>query len=107
MGTNYYAKVDVCKTCGRAKEEIHIGKLSWGWDFDFAYDTAPSYEEMVKFVTKYKKSLYNEYGDKILLKHMIECFNTRKGAGKKLLKPEDIKYFQYIDGYRFMKGEFS
>ena len=27
MGTNYYARSEICKECGHAKKEIHIGKF--------------------------------------------------------------------------------
>lgn len=34
MGTNYYAHLDACPTCGKG-EELHIGKSSAGWRFSF------------------------------------------------------------------------
>jgi len=34
MGTNYYAKFNECKHCGRYNQ-IHIGKMSMGWEFSF------------------------------------------------------------------------
>ena len=35
MGTNYYARLDVCEHCGRSEEDIHLGKSSVGWKFGF------------------------------------------------------------------------
>lgn len=33
MGTNYYLLKNVCPTCGRPEERLHIGKSSVGWAF--------------------------------------------------------------------------
>lgn len=35
MGTNYYANFNVCKTCNKPDERVHIGKSSFGWPFCF------------------------------------------------------------------------
>ena len=32
MGTNYYARLNACVSCGRS-DELHIGKSSAGWCF--------------------------------------------------------------------------
>jgi len=33
MGTNYYLHENVCESCGRSDEPLHIGKSSAGWVF--------------------------------------------------------------------------
>jgi len=33
MGTNIYAWINPCKTCGMPQKSINIGKLSHGWRF--------------------------------------------------------------------------
>jgi len=35
MGTNYYLRTPICPTCGHEEPDIHIGKLSAGWEFQF------------------------------------------------------------------------
>lgn len=38
MGTNYYWHHDICGSCGRSDDPIHIGKSSAGWCFALHVD---------------------------------------------------------------------
>lgn len=44
MGTNYYLHRNVCVTCGRGEDRLHIGKRSAGWQFLF-HGLRPGYHE--------------------------------------------------------------
>jgi len=79
IGTNYYARTDSCKTCNRQKEEIHIGKSSYGWTFSFhATDEIRSYQEWLKFLERYDVKIYDEYDEEISLKRFKEIIESKK-----------------------------
>jgi len=68
MGTNYYARYELCSHCNRY-EEIHIGKSSMNFKFMFhATDEIKSYEDWIKFLSRKKTKIFDEYGNKISLK---------------------------------------
>jgi hypothetical protein len=71
MGTNYYARFNKCQECGR-RDELHIGKQSWGWRFcfhfiDFQFETG---KDWLKFLESLDVDIYNEYDELI----DYECF---------------------------------
>lgn len=116
MGTNYYAKENECKCCGRY-DEVHVGKQSYGWAFIFA-NKFPSKQEWVEYLSD--KPIINEYGEAIHLFKLLDSIEDTKNKlnYKTYLAKEDRKYaeykdnpddFEYLDdeGYRIGKREFS
>ena len=65
MGTNYYARYNICKHCNRF-DEIHIGKSSAGWQFSFhATHEIRSYKDWLNFFKKHKVVIYD--GKKVVV----------------------------------------
>ncbi len=86
MGTNYYLHGNVCESCGRGDEPLHIGKSSCGWHF--ALHVIP--EENIKDLEDWSKRwceddvvIRNEYGDVIEPIDMLDIISQRKWNGKK------------------------
>jgi hypothetical protein len=80
MGTNYYLNIDPCPTCGRAKEELHIGKSSGGWCF--ALHVYPNLEinnlaDWQRRWSKENTQIRNEYGDITTKDEMLDIITQR------------------------------
>jgi len=103
MGTNYYVDLEVCPTCKRPKETVHIGKSSYGWKFHFQGGT--EYFNNVKELRKFLKGkeIYDEYGRKISYEKFWEMVEEKQ----KMEEPDDIYYRTDEDGYKFFDKDFS
>jgi len=67
MGTNYNAIYDKCGRCGRS-EQIHIGKLSGGWEFMFRAHCEPQLESVAdrrRWLKESGAEVRSEYGDSL------------------------------------------
>lgn len=116
MGTNYYARLNICLKCQRASEEIHLGKSSHGWQFSFQYNEGKYYKnvpEMKKWLKD--KYIYNEYDELISHKDfwkMVKLKQTKKNLNHaKWMRdnsPNRSREEDFIiDGYSFSDVEFS
>jgi hypothetical protein len=68
MGTNYYAHLDVCKTCGSSEEVVHLGKSSAGWRFLFNFHAGryyKDYPELLNFLDSEVDIIKTEYGEEV------------------------------------------
>lgn len=104
MGTNYYAKINICPTCRKPEEEIHLGKSSFGWQFSFQYNDGKFYkniEEMKKWL--FDKVIENEYGEIVLHNDFWKMVKEKQ----KTIDPEKLSDEIIIDGYKFFNREFS
>lgn len=104
MGTNYYTKINICPTCKRAEEEVHLGKSSFGWKFLFQYNGGKFYKnvhEMKKWLSN--KVIKNEYGEIVPCNEFWKMVKEKQ----KTTDPEEIKEYLIIDGYKFFDREFS
>jgi hypothetical protein len=122
MGTNYYAKIDACPTCGHGKE-IHIGKSSFGWTFSFhAVDEwklpemecgIRSYKEWLEFLSKPNVKIFDEYGVEKSLKEFKDLVESKRKEKMnhtiycKREYPKDDRNFLDSEGHSFSNGEFS
>jgi len=86
MGTNYYARYNMCKCCGRY-ELIHIGKSSIGWEFSFhgyGNDYEPfiikSFKDWIKIIKEKEMDIVDEYDDVISLNELIDLVKSKKGG---------------------------
>lgn len=83
MGTNYYAHLDACPTCGKG-EEMHIGKSSGGWRFMFHIYPERGINSWASWQAKLRLSrapIKDEYGKT----HTLEDFHRlveSKAAGQ-------------------------
>ena len=79
MGTNYYARVEPCKTCGVPKQEIHIGKSSAGWTFTFhATEDIRSYKDWLKFLSSKEIRIFDEYDREVSLKKFKDLVESKR-----------------------------
>lgn len=104
MGTNYYAKINICPTCKKPEEEIHLGKSSAGWQFSFQYNNGRFYKnikEMKKWL--FNKEIENEYGEKVSYNDFWKMVKEKQ----KIIDPEKLNDEIIIDGYKFFNREFS
>lgn len=137
MGTNFYAKVNVCPHCHRPEKTLHIGKRSGGWEFSFRgyicdvleYNEAGriirSCEDWEKFLSEPGIVIEDEYGaeydaetffkEEVLetrrrgaLNHYDYCFNEARKAD--YLPPSNEylnKCWKDEFGWSFSDWEFS
>jgi len=112
MGTNFYARINPCKTCGEAKEVIHIGKSSFGWTFTFhATEEIKSYKQWLEILSSKKVKIFDEYDREISLKNFKELVeDKRKSKYNHAIECKNDEYDKsYLDeeGNSMSKGEFS
>ncbi len=109
MGTNYYAREEICKECGHAKKETHIGKSSWGWTFGFhALDDIRSYKEWLMFLEQKDVKIFDEYNEEISLKDFKELVESKKKEKYNHTKEHpDEEHYLDAEGNSFGTGEFS
>lgn len=104
MGTNYYAKMNICPTCKRPDEEVHIGKSSHGWKFMFQLNGKyyKNITELKQFLSD--KRIEDEYGGTVTIDDfwkMVEEKQKEKGEGG---TDRDLIV---IDGYDFYERDFT
>lgn len=127
MGTNYYVKHKNRKV---RQEDLHIGKRSYGWEFNFQAIEEDDYYNIPKISTKkqwfeylinHKDEIFNEYDENISFREFIEIVETASPGtirkdGHKLLNHYDecIRKDGYCnhsykdeDGYNMSTVEFS
>lgn len=111
MGTNYYAR----KRLGRKPKEfiskstdIHIGKSSCGWRFNFQkYDNyylkLTNFDEYKNLILDKKYVIFNEYGHEVNPKDLLELIEDKQ----KNNNPDNFKSSENVDGYRFNSADFT
>ena len=118
MGTNYYAEVNKCKTCGHAAQRYHIGKASMGWQFSFRgyidheEIKIATLENWREFLLRSDVKIYDEYGSEISCEEMFKIF-TRKGQNHydwiKINQPyylDNKTEWKDPEGYSFSSKDF-
>ena len=114
MGTNYYAEVDLCDSCGRS-DTLHIGKSSGGWKFSFAaYENPPiwSWSEWERFLESKDARIEDEYGNDVSLydlKALVEKKFAESGCQTCWVENHGTtgNNFHDPEGHPFYVGEFS
>jgi len=125
MGTNYYQRTDICKTCNRYKEK-HIGKNSGGWDFHFqGYNGCEDSPKIVSFEDwkrelKADGKIFNEYGIELSFEEfvkLVEDNHNGKFKDRANLNHSDFCkeqcdidmtiYWKDKEGFSFTSQEFS
>lgn len=103
MGTNFYyrKRENCCSHCNRFDEtEIHIGKRSYGVRFTFD-PHFKTYKEWVEFIKDKDGFIFDEYGEEVSAKEMIN--DIFEWSGKTWVDESDG---YYMDGkYMFFKSE--
>lgn len=109
MGTNYYLRVqegDKCKKCGRGEtyKELHIGKSSYGWAFNFDsnHDCYKSFKDWRVALEKHPDHIYTEYDNNVTLYAFYKMIADKKDDTKDEHSDMDS------EGYRISKySDFS
>ena len=86
VGTNYYLKKNPCPHCGRAEEEVHIGKSSGGWCFAlhvYPEDGINDMADWLPLLTSDKNSIRDEYGQDIHSGEMLCIIRERETSEAK------------------------
>jgi hypothetical protein len=105
MGTNYYHRRDVCPTCQRAAEEVHIGKSSMGWTFSFSGTAGYRTWEEWRDVLRSGGEIRDEYGDAVTLAHLERLVEEKRGGKNHAATYGDG--WVDPDGHSFSSREFS
>lgn len=107
MGTNYYALFNICPCCQRPEKEMHIGKRSGGWRFNFYGDEQiRSWEDWQKALAMPQSLIRNEYGEHVTLSELKEIVDsTRKYETELYFKGEPTEWTDE-EGFRFWDREF-
>lgn len=93
MGTNYYLRHKPCPICGSIKNEIHIGKSSCGWQFDFRgykSENIVSYKDWLEEFNNEKKEIVDEYGIIVPLEEFRYC--VERHERKEMLNHSNIAH---------------
>jgi len=120
MGTNYYARLNICPTCGRY-DELHICKISSGWKPLFqAYQLEKdnvkikSFEDLRRFLDNpfVKVKVFDDYDREIKKEEFIK--KLEKAKENRELKShfleaewEWVGVWEDAEGYEFTYREFS
>ena len=120
MGTNYYAYRNVCKYCGRPENVLHIGKNSYGWQFNFkgyndqGIDSAKDWWKILQdaiIKDEYERIIsYDDFRQIVLdarkeqLNHAAECLKENRA----LMGPYVTAggYWLDAEGYSFCEQDF-
>ena len=79
MGTNYYAKINICPCCKKPEETAHLGKSSAGWSFALQYNGGRFYTDFEGMKDWLKgKVIEDEYGGKISKEDFIKMVESKK-----------------------------
>jgi len=124
MGTNYYARYNICPQCGRY-DELHICKVSFGWKPLFqAYQLEEdgveikSFEDLHRFLNNpfVEVKIFDEYGKEIKKENFMK--KLEKTKGNRELKShflganwewvrERVRVWKDAEGYEFTYRDFS
>jgi hypothetical protein len=99
MGTNYYLKSKPCYACGHSKNEKHIGKSSFGWQFHFRgypEDSLVSFDDWMREFADENKVIVDEYGQNVKLQELIDLIESKK---------DGLNHYNVICGHPMTKKE--
>lgn len=98
-------------------DPIHIGKSSIGWKFLFHIvpgyinyingESLDTYGKWVNFLKEYTENdtivIMNEYDEEVSLTDLIELVRRKQLE----INEDNFRYCENIEGYRFVRGDFS
>lgn len=113
MGTNFYARTNICRHCNRY-EETHIGKRSYGHQFLFAgHDHIKSFDDLCNFLCITEAKIFDEENRQISYCDFLRMIKEiENDPNSKKQDPTDFRSCAYdflidSEGYPFLFGEFS
>lgn len=98
-------------------DPIHIGKSSIGWKFLFhsvpryfnyvSGEPLDSYNRWISFLKEYTENdtivIMNEYDEEVSLTDLIELVQRKQLE----INDDNFRYCDNVEGYRFVRGDFS
>jgi len=123
MGTNYYIRYNICNCCKRY-DEIHMGKQSMGWKFNFHVieEQFPinewennakellknniyinvkldSYKKTKNFLLKYSKyvKIFSEYDREILIEDFLKIVESNQ---------HNLSFYNYCVVHNCLQSEY-
>ena len=116
MGTNYY----LVKKQPTVREPVHIGKSSGGWLFLFqnqdqswlddpiVWHTWPQVRERLRQLTKTdpRYVILNEYDEAVSFDDFVKLVEDKQKDPGCYGNPDNFRWSEYVEGYRFADGEF-
>lgn len=105
MGTNYYLESDVCPTCKRHGERLHIGKSSAGWCFSLHVDAQEGITSLADWQARWAKPgvrIVDEYAREITPDQMLATI-TKRGRDR----PREDKPYGYSSWAEFHRRNYS
>ena len=89
MGTNYYLidRSELCPSCGKGEDKIHIGKSSFGWHFSLHVipeKDINNLDDWQKYFDNPKAHIEDEYGKFVTPSEMMEVITNRSHSSKPL-----------------------
>ena len=105
----------------RELNQVHIGKSSAGWLFNFQHQDTEidgvkikwhSYEDVMSFLKEWvsqKKEfvIIDEYNRKVSYTKFKDLVDTKQKDPHNLDNPDNFHYCDNVKGYRFSSGDFS
>ena len=105
----------------RELNQVHIGKSSAGWLFNFQHQDTEidgvkikwhSYEDVMSFLKEWvsqKKEfvIIDEYNRKVSYTEFKDLVDTKQKDPHNLDNPDNFHYCDNVKGYRFSSGDFS
>ena len=105
----------------RELNQVHIGKSSAGWLFNFQHQDTEidgvkikwhSYEDVMSFLKEWvsqKKEfvIIDEYNRKVSYTEFKDLVDTKQKDPHNLDNPDNFHYCDNVNGYRFSSGDFS
>ena len=107
MGTNYYARCNICERCKRY-DELHIGKSSMGWTFGFhATEKIRSWQSWREFLDSKSIKIVDEYGREVSFLDFEDIIISKRKEKHNHAREYSEGSFLDEEGHSFTEGEFS
>jgi hypothetical protein len=99
MGMNFYLRCKPCKTCHHVDAKKHIGKSSYGWQFNFrAYpdECIVCYKDWLEQFKDINKEIVNECGD---------VFSVEQFKDLVFYKKDGLNHYNIVSGLPMTQKE--
>ena len=102
LGTNHYIKQETYDK----REPEHIGKSSYGWQYNFQATTKiRSYKDWMERLKH--KTIINEYGEELTLEEFKELIDFKRHGKSHAEYMENKDCYKDEEGYNFLMRGFS
>lgn len=106
MSTNYYARLNCCVACGR-HDQIHLGKRSAGWRFNFQGSYSIRNFDQWCDLVRSADAIFDEYLTPMTADEMITLAREWQQGKSHSLLYADPHNWRDENGFEFTEHEFS